>query len=45
MYFSKDADSIPTFESPCIHRGWTLADEKVELITLRICFCCCCCCC
>ena len=25
MYFSKDADSIPTFESPWIHRGWTPA--------------------
>ena len=25
MYFSKDADSVPTFESPWIHRGWTLA--------------------
>ena len=27
MYFSKDADSVPTFESPWIHRGWTLADR------------------
>ena len=26
MYFSKDADSIPTFESPWIHRGWTPAN-------------------
>ena len=25
MYFSKDTDSIPTFESPWIHRGWTPA--------------------
>ena len=25
MYFSKDADSIPTFKSPWIHRGWTPA--------------------
>ena len=25
MYFSKDADSVPTFESPWIYRGWTLA--------------------
>ena len=25
MYFSKDADSIPTFKSPWIHQGWTLA--------------------
>ena len=25
MYFSKDSDSVPTFESPWIHRGWTLA--------------------
>ena len=25
MYFSKDADSVPTFESPWIHRGWTSA--------------------
>ena len=23
MYFSKDSDSVPTFESPWIHRGWT----------------------
>ena len=22
MYFSKDAEAIPTFESPWIHRGW-----------------------
>ena len=27
MYFSKDADSVPTFESPWIHRGWTPAVE------------------
>ena len=27
MYFSKDTDSIPTFESPWIHRGWTPAAE------------------
>ena len=26
MYFSKDADSVPTFESPWIHWGWTPAD-------------------
>ena len=25
MYFSKDADSVLTFESPWIHWGWTLA--------------------
>ena len=25
MYFSKDTDSVPTFESPWIHRGWTPA--------------------
>ena len=25
MYFYKDADSVPTFESPWIHRGWTSA--------------------
>ena len=25
MYFPKDADSVPTFESPWIHRGWTPA--------------------
>ena len=25
MYFSKDSDSVPTFESPWIHRGWTPA--------------------
>ena len=29
MYFSKDADSIPTFESPWIHRGWTPAAYDV----------------
>ena len=27
MYFSKDADFVPTFESPWIHRGWTPAAE------------------
>ena len=27
MYFSKDADSVPTFESPWIHRGWSPAQE------------------
>ena len=27
MYFSKDADSVPTFESPWIHQGWTPAKE------------------
>ena len=25
MYFSKDANSVPTFESPWIHWGWTPA--------------------
>ena len=25
MYFSKDVNSIPTFESPWIHQGWTRA--------------------
>ena len=25
MYFSKDANSVPTFESPWIHQGWTPA--------------------
>ena len=29
MYFSKDADSIPTFESPWIHRGWTPAHPQL----------------
>ena len=28
MYFSKDADSVPTFESPWIHQGWTPADDR-----------------
>ena len=28
MYFSKDADSVPTFESPWIHQGWTPAKNK-----------------
>ena len=28
MYFSKDADSVPTFESPWIHRGWTPAEGE-----------------
>ena len=32
MYFSKDADSIPTFESPWIHRGWTPAMKRVYFI-------------
>ena len=27
MYFSKDADFVPTFESPWIHWGWTPAAE------------------
>ena len=31
MYFSKDADSIPTFESPWIHRGWTPAAYQAPL--------------
>ena len=32
MYFSKDTDSVPTFESPWIHRGWTpAADEQSGL--------------
>ena len=25
MYFSKDAEAVPTFESPWIHRGWAPA--------------------
>ena len=25
MYFSKDANSVPTFKSPWIYRGWTPA--------------------
>ena len=29
MYFSKDADSVPTFESPWIHRGWTPAENTL----------------
>ena len=29
MYFSKDADSVPTFESPWIHRGWTPAPDHL----------------
>ena len=32
MYFSKDADSIPTFESPWIHRGWTPAAELLLVV-------------
>ena len=28
MYFSKDTDSVPTFESPWMHRGWTPAIWK-----------------
>ena len=31
MCFSKDADSVPTFESPWIHRGWTPAQESESL--------------
>ena len=43
MYFSEDADSVPTFESPWIHRGCTPAvvehdrgkdDRKKTLISL-----------
>ena len=30
MYFSKDANSVPTFESPWIHWGWTLAIHTVN---------------
>ena len=30
MYFSKDADSVPTFESPWIHQGWTPTEEEVS---------------
>ena len=30
MYFSKDANSVPTFESPWIHRGWTPAIHTVN---------------
>ena len=26
MYFSKDANSVPTFESPWIHQGLTPAN-------------------
>ena len=28
MYFSKDADAIPTFESPWIHWSWTPAHSE-----------------
>ena len=30
MYFSKDANSVPTFESPWIHRGWTPAHLEAK---------------
>ena len=30
MCFSKDADSVPTFESPWIHRGWTPVASHVR---------------
>ena len=33
MYFSKDADAVPTFESPWIHQGWTPAE--VDFFRLR----------
>ena len=40
MYFSKDADSVPTFESPWIHRGWTPAVpqclKSIEQIVLLL---------
>ena len=36
MYFSKDADSVPTFESPWIHRGWTLAISHASKVMLKI---------
>ena len=35
MYFSKDADSVPTFESPWIHRGWTPAVQKLLILWLQ----------
>ena len=31
MYFSKDADSVLTFESPWMHRGWSLAPNHIWL--------------
>ena len=30
MDFSKDAYSVPTFKSPWIHQGWTLAGSAVQ---------------
>ena len=30
MYFSKDADPVPTFKSPWIHRGWTPAGGSLD---------------
>ena len=39
MNFSKDADSIPTFESPWIHRGWTPAFIYLFLTVLGLCCC------
>ena len=34
MYFSKDADSVPTFELPWIHRGWTPAEGDDNCIMI-----------
>ena len=40
MYFSKDADSVPTFESPWIHRGWTPVIHSVDLASISLLFLC-----
>ena len=37
MYFSKDANSVPTFESPWIHRGWTPAHIYAQLKLMKTC--------
>ena len=36
MYFSKDTDSVPTFESPWIHRGWTPATKQHLMVSVSL---------
>ena len=43
MYFSKDPYSVPTFESPWIHWGWTLAttfmpesEEELKSLLMKV---------
>ena len=36
MYFYKDAISIPTFESPWIHWGWTPAPRIKQWLPTQV---------